>query len=187
MLVQFTDVTVVSTNADGPTSNFGEFVISENAAASTGLRVETDDSNINLTNHDDAEKLQVTPGMNFDYLRGIMYYSFGNYKLVPRGDEDYQLLTSVEYTPVSARDMRAFPNPFSTETTVELMVDTFVPTAHISVVNMLGATLYTATERNLAPGTYRFTLNGALLPAGTYTCTVDTGNGIVATHLVVVK
>lgn len=187
MLVQFTDVTVVSTNADGPASNFGEFVISENPDATTGLRVETDDSNINITNHDVAEKLQVTLGMKFGYLRGIMYYSFGNYKLVPRGDQDYELVTSVDYMPVPARDMRAFPNPFSTETTVELMVDTFVPTAHISVVNMLGVTLYTATERNLAPGAYRFTLNGALLPTGTYTCTVDTGNGIVATHLVVVK
>lgn len=186
MLVQFTNVTVVSTNADGPASNFGEFMISENPSASTGLRVETDDSNILLTTTN-PDKLSVTQGMKFSFMRGIMYYSFGNYKLVPRRDDDYDIVTSVEYVPAPARDMRAFPNPFSTETTVELMVDTFVPTARISIVNALGATMYTTTEQNLAPGAYRFTLNGDMLPTGTYTCTIDTGNGVVSTHLVVVK
>lgn len=187
MFVEFTNVMVVSTNADGPSSNFGEFMVSESIASETGMRVETDDSEISFTTRPDTEETVVTQGMKFARLRGIMYYSFGNYKLIPRGDEDMQVVTSVGYTPAPVSALRAFPNPFSVEATVELTVDTFIPAARISIVDMLGTTLYTSTEHNLAPGAYSFTLNGALLPAGTYTCTVDTGNGVVSTRIVVVK
>lgn len=190
MVVEFRNVVVADTNADSG-GNFGEFYATDEGTTAS-MRVETEDSNISITNRPDQVeqgKKLIAINDKFAFLRGIMFYSFGNYKLIPRNDQDFNIVTSVEYTPLADIDagVRAFPNPMSTETTVEFMVQSFVQEAHIRLVDMQGNTVYTATEHNLAAGNYRFTLNASVLAAGVYTCTVSTGSNSVSTHIVVVR
>lgn len=190
MVVEFRNVVVADTNADSG-GNFGEFYATDEGTTAS-MRVETEDSNISITNRpdqvDQGKKL-IAIDDKFAFLRGIMFYSFGNYKLIPRNDQDFNLVTSVEYSPFSAVNagMRAFPNPMSTETTVEFSVDSFVAEARIQLVTMQGNAVYTATEHNLVAGNYRFALNGAALPAGVYTCTISTGNNSISTRIVIVR
>ncbi len=93
MLVEFRNVIVVDTNADAP-SNFGEFHIVDadlfgTAEESTArLRVETDDGATSYGTRGTDGKTVLHRGQLLDYIRGILFYSFGNYKLVPRKDDD---------------------------------------------------------------------------------------------------
>ncbi len=188
MLVEFQNVVVVDTNADTG-SNFGEFLVADESNPEATMRVEVDDSNISITNNPNVEnKTQVSIGQKFPYLRGIMFYSFGNYKLVPRNDQDFEIVTSVAYLPSDVvSTVRAFPNPFAGETTVECELDSYAPRVLIRVVDVQGRTVYTSVQNNLPAGTYRFALNGSALAAGTYRCTVETAGHAVSTQLIVVQ
>lgn len=83
MLVRWAPATVVNTNADAP-SNFGEFVINPNSGSSTGLRVDDYSQNIPFGFNDDS----ISQGQTLTYVQGILWYSFGNVKLVPRNLAD---------------------------------------------------------------------------------------------------
>ncbi|MFA6262382.1 MAG: immunoglobulin-like domain-containing protein [Bacteroidia bacterium] len=84
VLFKFDSVSVISKNPDAPSNN-GEFSFHLNAAASVGLRV--DDMSNELRNLN----ARLKPGMKMDYIQGPMWFSFGNFKLIPRGLMDLDL------------------------------------------------------------------------------------------------
>lgn len=188
MLVEFKDVAVADTNADTG-SNFGEFLVANQDAPETTMRVETDDSNISLTNRPDvSNKTQVQIGQALPYLRGVMFYSFGNYKLIPRNDQDYQVVTSVaSLPPATVSSVRAFPNPFSTATTVDCTLQSDVQQVTVRVVDMQGNTVFTRVQHHIPAGNYSFQLSDLNVASGIYRCTVEAEGSTVSTQLIVVK
>lgn len=84
VLFKFDSVSVISKNPDAPSNN-GEFSFHPNAAASLGLRV--DDMSNELRNLN----ARLKPGMKMDFIQGPMWFSFGNFKLIPRGLMDLDL------------------------------------------------------------------------------------------------
>ncbi len=84
MLVRFEDVYVVDTNADGPNANFGEWEIHSDSNAMGGLRADDYSNDIPFGFNVDS----LTLGQHLDYIQGILWYSFGNYKLEPRNRSD---------------------------------------------------------------------------------------------------
>lgn len=84
VLFKFDSVSIISKNPDAPSNN-GEFSFHPNIAASKGLRV--DDMSNELRNLN----ARLKPGMKMDYIQGPMWYSFGNFKLIPRGLMDLDL------------------------------------------------------------------------------------------------
>ncbi len=102
MLVEFRNIVVSDTNADAP-SNFGEFYIVDADAFGTPeeltsrVRVETDDGATRYGTRGTDGKIVLQYGQRLDYIRGILFYSFGNYKLVPRKDDDVGLSVHVPW------------------------------------------------------------------------------------------
>lgn len=82
MLLQFDSVFVVNKNADAP-SNFGEFLINHDKAATNGLRV--DDISTSLP---DLFNDNLGLGQFMSHAKGILYFSFSNWKLQPRDSND---------------------------------------------------------------------------------------------------
>ena len=86
-------VIVADTNADGA-SNFGEFNIVDYAKygaadeSTSKMRVETDDGATTYGATSATGKTVMPRSTGVKSITGIIYYSFGNYKLVPRTNND---------------------------------------------------------------------------------------------------
>jgi hypothetical protein len=81
VMMRFDSVVVTSTNSDAPGGNFGEFSFGKTTAGS-GLRVDDLNSQLNGFNR------RIVIGMPMSFIQGPMYFSFGNFKLIPRGLSD---------------------------------------------------------------------------------------------------
>ncbi len=82
MLIEFNDVFLTSNNPDDP-NNYGEWAIGYDTN-NYGLRCDDLSKVIMQGANTDSFSL----GQKFDFVRGILYYSFGNYKLIPRDWND---------------------------------------------------------------------------------------------------
>lgn len=89
MLVEFQNVAIVDTNPDAP-SNFGEWSFNTNASANTGLRADDYAEDIPFGFNTDS----LSMGQTLAYIRGILWYSFGNVKLLPRNQADIDGFTT---------------------------------------------------------------------------------------------
>ncbi len=91
MLLGFLPAYVVDTNADsGAGSDFGEWVMNELPGQSDGLRVDDFSYDIDFGFNSDS----ISAGQQLSYLYGLMYYSFGNWKLQPRNLSDIDGFTT---------------------------------------------------------------------------------------------
>ncbi|MCZ2131953.1 MAG: T9SS type A sorting domain-containing protein [Bacteroidetes bacterium] len=192
MLVEFKNVAVADTNADTG-GNFGEFNIVDEAKFNSGaenqakMRVETDEGSTTLATAPAAGKRVLQRGEKLSSIKGIMYFSFSNFKLVPRDDNDVTLnANSVEYSPDFVNSLEAFPNPFADNASLSVSFDSDV-NASITLIDHAGNTVGSIADGFFAAGSYVFRLNSAGLSAGAYTCRIVIGNGTAATRLLIVR
>ena len=72
-------------------------------------------ANLNVT------PIQVRTNMSMDYLDGILYYAFGNYKLTPRNNADFaNLIVSIEEIQTSTIATSIYPNPTSDRLNIQI-------------------------------------------------------------------
>lgn len=170
VLIRYNNVTVTNENADFP-SNFGEMYVSD---GSTDTRVELEDGNHDYHNLSDPTRLYyVKTGSTFDALQGVLYYSFGNYKLVPRNNNDF-----IGYNPVSVETdgtipteyelSQNYPNPFNPSTKINFSLP-FESNIRLSVFNILGQEVKVLVDNQVQPiGNYNLTFDARDLPSGIY-------------------
>ena len=93
VLIEFSDVTVTDTQ------NFGEWLFDDNSGVARG-----DDAGVALT---------IDPAVNdsYGFLRGIGWYSFSNYKVQPRDNDDVDLTPDVQS--ISAIQGTGLRSPFA--------------------------------------------------------------------------
>ncbi len=85
MLLRFDNATVTSNNADAPGGPFGEWKFGTTTTTpDAGLRV--DDLSNDMPFEFAADS--VTVGETLSFVQGVLYFSFSNYKLVPRNLAD---------------------------------------------------------------------------------------------------
>lgn len=131
-------------------NNFGEYQIStdQNASYGKSRRVQAGIQNNNnssslwvslvsdttLKDRDgsmNVAPIEVTQGMSFDTVVGILYYGFSNYNLIPRNNDDFKgssvVLPETDYPDiVSVKDvtvlsgLRFYPNPAENEIYIDL-------------------------------------------------------------------
>jgi hypothetical protein len=89
MLVSFDNVYIVNTNADGA-NNYGEFLVNQDSTATVGLRV--DDMSSVLP---DLFNQNLKAKQYMKRLRGVLHYSFSNWKLQPRDSNDLDFAPSI--------------------------------------------------------------------------------------------
>ena len=121
MLVEFSNVVIGTIEPSAPQLT-GEFIIVDEDSQSDmtkGIRVETDESKLKYTTRDSiasiTNRVKPTIGEKVDFVRGIISSDFRSrrYKLVPRFDRDFSIVTSVSEQINRDSGLSLFPNPAS--------------------------------------------------------------------------
>jgi PKD repeat protein len=78
-------------------------------------------------------------------------------------------------TNVAAVNIAAYPNPFTTDITIEYSLDEFAPVT-LKLIDVSGRVINEYILPKQAAGNYSYTLDGAKLKAGVYILKLETGN-----------
>jgi len=154
VLVSLQNLTVTNPFPDGA-GNYGEFSINDGSGE---LRV--DDAMVFDGNLDTLYLLND----HIDKLVGIHYYSFSNYKLLPRNNDDvYGHTSKLDDKKKSVagqfRLEQNYPNPFNNETVIRFNIPTTSPVT-LTVYNILGQKIRTLQNGKLSSGTHEIRWDG---------------------------
>jgi len=105
-------------------------------------------------------------------ISGVLYYSFGDYKLVPRNDDDFVGLSTgvndLEKLPTEYSISQNYPNPFNPSTTIEYSLPE-AGNVTLYVYNLLGQRVKTVLENTpQSAGTHRIVFSAQEFPSGIY-------------------
>lgn len=188
MLVKFNNLTVsdIAPTFSDPT----EFSVNDGSGA---VIVRRDGRNkySNLATDTAFGKTLLRAGDKISTLTGIIYYSFNQYKIVPRTDADFGIVTDVpdggvKVVPSSYALSQNYPNPFNPST----MIAYDIPVAgHITlrVYNLLGQEVATLVNQVTAPGHYTVRFNAGSLASGMYFYRIQTNGFVAVKKMLVVK
>lgn len=191
VLIEYADVTVTDDNADGNSgpggggnSNFGEILVADDSNVNT--RVELQEGNHPYHNLWTAgldtlqNNIRIMTGDTFDALRGVLFYSFSNYKLVPRKSDDFVgYVSDVEEITNSVVDSyqltQNYPNPFNPVTTIQYSIPEagFV---EIKIFNILGQEVARLVNMDQSAGSYKVIFDANKLASGVYMYQINVNN-----------
>ncbi|MFY0671902.1 MAG: T9SS type A sorting domain-containing protein [Bacteroidia bacterium] len=175
MYMEWTDVVVSDTAPDFP-NFYGEFAFATDLQEGTP-QVRVDDLSPFIEQNFANDTLDL--GQELAYIRGIMYYSFGNWKLLPRDKNDidgYITKYPESVEEINALiDLKVFPNPTQNVINVSLDANAVGENAIITVVDMTGKVVM---SENVSDA---FTqLNLASLTNGVYQLRITSNNVVTA-------
>lgn len=170
MLLEFNDVFVVNQNPDAP-SNFGEFSIYPDSIATSGLRVR---GGVALSSLDLGQNFNVdslTAGQKLAFIRGVLTFNFGNWKIQPRNRNDIAgfeqaSTSSINNMGSNATVRRLYPNPNSGMFTLELQLER-PENVVVEVYDLSGKRMHSEIVYGQG-GTERIDINQQQLSAGMY-------------------
>ncbi len=194
VLLTFEDVTITDDNADGPPSNFGEFLIND---GSGDLRVELQDGNHMYHNGWDGfnpvpGNIQIQQDGTFESISGYMYFSFSFYKLVPRYNSDfvgYVGPLSVERedgVPTEYSLDQNYPNPFNPSTTISYSIPNSGSVV-MKIYNILGQEVQTLVNQYQSVGNYKVNFDASSLTSGVYFYSIQADNFVQIKKMMLVK
>lgn len=127
--------------------------------------------------------VQVDTTFSMDALQGLMYYSFGNFKLTPRDNADFQsLLVSIETIESRTVNSNIYPNPSNDRVNVQIDENYQFSQLNIQLFDMTGrAVVQTTTSTHLTS----FNLFG--LERGMYILKVMNGNELINTSKLILE
>ncbi len=191
MLVEFD--TVIVTDTQPVFANPWEYSVSDGSASMNILRE-------GLNTFSQIQNDTIFPGTTiikvgdkFSKLRGIVYYSFNRYKIVPRTNADFGT-----FLPLSVNDridgpipsqyklFNNYPNPFNPKTVIEysLPKEDFVT---LKVYNIIGQEVATLKNEVQKAGSYRVNFDGSKLASGVYFYRLQTSSFTQIKKMVLVK
>ncbi|MBL7135431.1 MAG: T9SS type A sorting domain-containing protein [Candidatus Marinimicrobia bacterium] len=155
ILIQVENLTITDPFPDSP-GNYGEFEVDDGSGP---LRVD-DAMSAFGGNLDSTFALNET----IEKIIAIHYYSYGDYKLLPRDTLD--IVGHITHLDESQPDIidrynlgQNFPNPFNMKTSIRFSVPEFSPVS-ITIYNILGKKVRTLYDGRVAPGVYEVQWNG---------------------------
>jgi len=201
VLVKYLRVTVIDDNADGETGpddgnsgrNHGEMFIIDDERETSQTRVELQDGTHDYHNYWDAilenEPIQIIEGSTFDELVGILYYSFSNFKLVPRKNDDFIGYTDVDESieiPEIFSLSQNYPNPFNPTTVIKYSIPE-VTNVKLKIYDMLGREIRTLVNQEQSAGIYNLEFNATNLSSGVYFYRIKAGSFVDSKKLLLLK
>jgi len=190
VLIKYQNINVDSANADGASGNYGEIFVNDGTGKT---RVELQDGNHNYHNawEDSLDGIEIQKGDRFSSLTGVMYYSFSNYKLVPRQDDDF-----TGYIPVGVNDNenipqtfslnQNYPNPFNPATTISYSIAK-EGLVKLKIFNILGQEVMTLVNQNQVSGSYKVTFDAGKLSSGIYLYSLDAEGSRAVRKMILLK
>jgi hypothetical protein len=191
MLVKFTNVTVTDLN---PTfSDDTEFNVKDAASSPVVVQWSGKYKYSNRAADSTLGKTILKVGTKIGSLTGIVYYSFNQYKFVPRTDADFVnvVFTSVaertgSEVPASYGLSQNYPNPFNPSTQIQYGLPTAGLTT-MKVYNVLGQEVATLVNEIQAPGHYTVKFDASRLSSGVYFFRVQSGSFTAVKKMMLLK
>lgn len=155
--------------------NFGEVFVKD--ASGVSSRIKLNAGRHPYTNNWDGNgsaggNILVTKNDEWSFYQGILYFSFSNWKVIPRNINDFGTFTTVGVTNISeiAESFslsQNYPNPFNPETKINftLPVDAFVT---LKVYDILGREMAVLFNQTTTMGSYVATFDGSKYASGVY-------------------
>ncbi len=102
MVLRFEDVYVVTNQADAPASDFGEWLFASGTPEDEhpAIRVRfnmAQNSLRTLTNFPESYNDDIKPGVQLEYIQGVMGYNYGNNKITMRKPDDVKPVIDMFY------------------------------------------------------------------------------------------
>ncbi len=189
VLIRYNNVVVTDENADGPPSNFGEMFVDD---GSGNTRVELEDGDHSYHNLSDPTRMYyVQTGNTFDAISGVLYFSFDDYKLVPRNNNDFQGYTTdvsdVVELPTEYSISQNYPNPFNPSTRIEYSLPE-AGNVTLYIYNLLGQRVKTIFENvPQSAGTHEVVFSAQDLPSGIYFYSFKTNDFVQVRKMILMK
>jgi hypothetical protein len=125
-----------------------------------------------------------------DALTGILYYSFGNYKLIPRKDEDFfNYSVDVDDEANSVYDYKLgqnYPNPFNPSTKIDYSLKS-EGLVTLKVYNILGQEVVTLVNSAQTTGLHSVDFDGSKLSSGIYLYKLDSNGFTQTKKMILIK
>jgi hypothetical protein len=189
MLVRFNNVVVTSLN---PTySDETEYSVNDGSGPVVVQRSGRN-SYSNLAADSANGKTILKVGTRMNSLTGIVYYSFNQYKFVPRTDADFQGvvlgidLRREEILPSAFALEQNYPNPFNPSTNIRYDLP-MGGAVSLRVYDLLGREVATLVNETQAPGRYTVRFDGSALASGIYFTRLQAGSLVTMRKMILVK
>jgi len=128
---------------------------------------------------------QFTDGDVIDAIVAVHYYSYGDYKILPRDNADIIGHTDIENpgnnVPQSFELQQNYPNPFNPSTTISYRL-TSANNTELSIYNLVGQKVATIVNTRQAAGQYSYEWNAGNFASGVYFYQLTVGNDISTTR-----
>ncbi|CAN5634493.1 hypothetical protein BH10BAC5_BH10BAC5_00990 [soil metagenome] len=177
--------------------NFGEILVKD--VSNVDARIELQDGGHTFTNNWDgvtAGKTLLTKNDIVSFYQGILFFSFSNYKLVPRKNADFGTVTFVginsNNTILPQYSLsQNYPNPFNPVTQIRFNMPVSGNTV-LKVYDMVGKEVKTLVNQYMNAGSYNVDFDGSSFSSGVYFYRIEAtglnGNRFVDTkRMVLVK
>ncbi len=182
MRLRFENVTITTNDA-----GFGEWGFSSDGTVPN--QIKADDASSAIA--PDFAVTTFTNGEVVEYIKGLGWYSFGEFKLFPESSEDISTTaTNVanedETLPGGFALKQNFPNPFNPTTSIAFTVPVSGEVT-LQVFDLLGRSVATLLQGPLAAGDHSVAFNAAALPSGTYLYRLTAGSEVSTRVMTLLK
>jgi hypothetical protein len=202
VLIKYDNVTVTDENADGDPGvdegsggnrNFGDILVADTSDSDT--RVDLQDGQNQYHNYWlpylEGLPIHVQAGNTFEGIEGILWYSFGEYKLIPRRNDDFTgYMTDVKtnnQVPNNYNVSQNYPNPFNPSTKIQYTLPV-EGNVILKVYNILGKEVKTLIANEYRTvGKHTVTFDAHDLPSGVYFYRLQAGNFISVKKMILLK
>lgn len=194
MLVRIDSVTI--SNIAPTFSDSTEFAVNDGSSGDVIVR-SADGKSIYSPIRGDTlyGKTIVHQGDKFSFIQGILYFSFNQYKLVPRTNSDYGtyipgdvvgVVSETSGLPKKFALAQNYPNPFNPSTRIEFDIPKS-GTVSLKIYNMLGQEVASLLSGYHNAGHYIMQFDASRLSTGMYIYRLESVSGTAAKKMLLIK
>ncbi len=188
VLVEVDDPLILATNADAPSGPFGEFTISSDGTSDNAIRVDDEHSGVSYSGGDPGTVFAA--GERLDFVRGVVWYTFSNFKLEPGSFDDIGMVINTaneeDGLPATFTLDQNYPNPFNPSTQITYSIASSGQVL-LEVFDVLGRQVATLVNTNQSVGTHTVTFDATDLSSGLYIYRLSSGSKLQTKKMLLMK